>query len=161
MDAADRSRAAVEDYIRELEAEFGSLSVSQTTFEVGAGHYQRAVEQSSAGRLDVHALVEDEDGAVLLHEGDGEWVLPRGQTRPEESPGDAAERVVSEAVGADCTVTDAVKATISGVRNGDDASAETVYRLAVVFTVELIESPDAPGEAVRWDADRDPVSEVV
>jgi len=55
-------------------------------------------------------------------------------------------------------VTDAVRANISGVRNADDETAETVYRLNVVFAAKLTDSPDAADGAVRWDADA--VSEI-
>ncbi|QIO22278.1 NUDIX hydrolase [Haloarcula sp. JP-L23] len=162
MDVSDRSRARVEERLSRLDAEFGSPAVTQTTFEVDEESYERAVERSRDGQLDVHAIVRDEDGAVMLREGDGEWMLPRGQTRPDEDLETAAKRIVRDAAGVDCTVTDAVRATISGVRNGDDESAETVYRLSVVFTAELTEAEGQRGdEAVRWDANPDAVGELV
>ena len=158
MDVADRSRARVEERLTRLESKFDAPTVTQTTFEVGEERYQRAVEQSRGGQLDVRTVVRDDDGSVLLREGDGEWTIPSGQTRPGESPEAAAERVVSETADVDCSVTDAVSANISGVRNGDDESAETVYQLSLVFAAELIDSPDATDGAVRWDADA--VSEI-
>ncbi|MBX0321790.1 NUDIX domain-containing protein [Halomicroarcula sp. F13] len=161
MDVSDRSRARVEERLTRLDEEFGSPSVTQTTFEVGEESYQRAVEQSRDGQLDVHAIVRDEDGAVMLREGDGEWMLPRGQTRPGENVETAAKRIVRDAAGVDCTVTDAVRANISGVRNADDEDDETVYRLSVVFTAELVEDDESAGEAVRWDSDPDAVGELV
>ena len=158
MNVADHSRARVEERLKRLESNFGTPTVTQTTFEVGQERYQRAVEQSRDGQLDVRTVVRDGDGSVLLSEGNGEWTIPSGQTGPGESPEAAARRVVSEAAAVDCSVTDAVRANISGVCNGDDESAETVYRLSVVFAAELIDSPDATDGGVRWDADA--VSEI-
>ncbi|WP_254273784.1 NUDIX hydrolase [Haloarcula marina] len=164
MDVSDRSRARVEERLTRLEEEFGSPAVTQTTFEVDGESYRRAVEHSRDGQLDVHAIVRDDDGAVLLSEDDEEWIIPRGQTRPGESLEAAARRIVKDRTGLDCSVAEAVRASISGVRNGDDEDDAAVYRLSVVFTAELADSETTTTEAteaVRWDADRDAVSELV
>jgi len=161
MDVASRSRSRVKERLTRLEEEFGSLEVTQTTFEVGEKRYQQTIERSRDGQLDVRAVVRDDDGAVLLREGDGEWMVPRGQTRPDERLRAAVRRIVSDAAGVDCAVTDAVSANIHGVRNGDDESADTVYRLSVVFVAEVVEADDPNEEAVRWDAEADAVTELV
>ena len=161
MDVASRSRSRVEERLTRLEDEFGTPEVTQTTFEVGDERYQRALERSRDGQLDVRVVVRDDDGAVLLREGDGEWMVPQGQTAPDERLAGAVRRIVREAAGVDCTVTDAVAANIHGIRNSDDESAETVYRLSVVFTAEVTDSGEAARESVRWDTDADAVGELV
>jgi len=153
MDVANRSRSRVEERLSRLEAEFGSLEVTQTTFEVGARRYQQAVENSRDGQLTVRVVVRDDSGAVLLEEGDGEWQVPRGRTRPDERLAEAVRRIVRETADVDCAVTDCVTANIHGIRNSDDESADTVYRLSVVFTAEVTETEVPAGESVRWDAD--------
>jgi len=161
MDVASRSRTRVEERLTRLEEEFGPPEVTQTTFEVAEERYQRSLERSRDGQLDVRCVVRDDDGAVLLREGDGEWMVPRGQTRPNERLAEAVRRIVREATGVDCTVTDAVSADIHGIRNEDDESASTVYRLSVVLTAEVVDSSEPSEESVRWDADADAVSELV
>jgi len=144
-----------------LEAEFGPPEVTQTTFEVAEERYQRSLEQSRDGQFDVRCVVRDGDGAVLLREGEGEWIVPQGKTEPDERFSAAVKRIVREVAGVDCTVTDAVSANIHGIRNEDDESAATVYRLSVVFTAEVVEETDPNVESVRWDAEADAVSELV
>src|SRR6056297_2451516 len=97
MDVASRSRSRVEERLTRLEEEFGSPEVTQTTFEVGEQRYQRALERSRDGQLDVRVVVRDDDGAVLLQEGDGEWLVPRGQTEPGEGLAEAVRRIVRDA----------------------------------------------------------------
>ncbi|WP_324663061.1 NUDIX domain-containing protein [Haloarcula sediminis] len=161
MDVASRSRSRVEERLTRIEEQFGPPEVTQTTFEVDEERYQQSLERSRDGQLDVRCVVRDDDGAVLLREGDGEWMVPRGQTRPDEQVSEAVERIVREAAGVDCTVTDAVRANIHGIRNEDTESEETVYRLTVVFTAEVVDSSKPSGESVRWDAEADAVSELV
>jgi len=161
MDVASRSRSRVEERLTRLEEEFGTPEVTQTTFEVGEQRYKRSLERSRDGQLDVRAVVRDDDGAVLVREDDEEWMVPRGQTRPDERLGEAVRRIVRDAASVDCRVTDAVRANIHGIRNEDAESASTVYRLSVVFTAEIVDDGDPSGESVRWDAETDAVSELV
>ena len=161
MDVASRSRSRVEERLTRLEEEFGTPEVTQTTFEVSAERYHRNLERSRDGQLDVRCVVRDGDGSVLLREGDGEWMVPRGQTEPDESLSAAVRRIVRETAGIDCTVIDAVSANIHGIRNEDDESAETVYRLSAVFTAEVVDTAEPSGESIRWDAEPDIVSELV
>ena len=161
MDVASRSRSRVEERLTRLEEEFGPPEVTQTTFGVSEERYQRSLEQSRDGQLDVRCVVRDDDGAVLLREGNGEWLVPRGQTEPGEGLSDAVKRIVRETAGVDCTVTDAVSANIHGIRNEDDESASTVYRLSVVFTADVVDAGKPSEKSVRWDAEADAVSELV
>ena len=160
MDVASRSRSRVEQRLQRLEEQFGTLEVTQTTFEVGAQRYQRAIENSRDGQLNVRVVVRDDSGAVLLQEGDGEWLVPRGRTRPDERLSEAVRRIDRETADVDCAVTDCVTANIHGIRHSDDADADTVYRLSVVFTAEVAEEAVPAGESVRWDTDADAVSEL-
>ena len=161
MDVASRSRSRVEERLTRLEEDFGTPEVTQTTFEVGAERYQRALERSRDGQLRLQVIVRDDDGAVLLCEGDDEWLVPSGQTRPDERLPEAVRRIVAEAAGVDCSVTDVARANIHGIRNSDDEDADTVYRLSVVFVAETAES-DADGtQSVRWRSEPDAVSELV
>ncbi|MBV0923615.1 hypothetical protein KTS45_05315 [Halomicroarcula limicola] len=161
MDVSDRSRSRIKEWLERIESEVGSPTVTQTTFEVAEDGYRRALDQAEAGNLDIQAVVRDDDDAVLLSEDDGGWGVPRGRPRDDEGLTEATERIVRDATGVDCAVTDATSATISGIRNADDETAATVYRLSVVFTAELTEAEAATDEAVRWDTDPDPVAEIV
>lgn len=160
MDLASRSRSRIEERLTRLEEEFGGVEVTQTTFEVAAQRYQRAIESSRDGQLDVRAVVRDDSGAVLVHEDDSEHLVPRGRTRPDERLCEAVRRIVREGAGIGCTVTDCVAANIRGLRNGDDEDADTVYRLSVVFAAEAVETDVPAGEPVRWDTEADPVTEL-
>ncbi|WP_336329752.1 MULTISPECIES: NUDIX domain-containing protein [unclassified Haloarcula] len=164
MEIAERSRARVQERLARLEQEFGSTPVDQTTFSVGAEGYQRAVERSREGQVDVHAFVHNESGDVLLSDADGSWEIPQGQTQGAERPAAAAERVVTETAGVSCTIRDAVRATICGVRNETDQNAETVYRLSIVFDAEVnsaalegddTETVDGADASIRWDDSSD------
>ena len=160
MEIAERSRARVQERLARLEQEFGSTPVDQTTFSVGAEAYQRAVEHSREGQVDVHVFVHNESGDVLLSDADGFWKVPQGQTQGVERPAAAVKRVVTETAGVACTIRDAIRATICGVRNEADPDAETVYRLSIVFDAE-IKSTAAEGDdaettseaeaSIRWD----------
>lgn len=161
MEIAERSRARVQERLARLEQEFGSTPVDQTTFSVDGEAYQRAVERSREGQVDVHAFVHNESGDVLLSDADGSWGIPQGQTRGTERPATAVERVVTETAGVACSIRDAVRATICGVRNEADPDAETVYRLSIVFDAEInsaaLEDGDSTdiaekdGASIRWD----------
>ena len=160
MEIAERSRARVQERLARLEQEFGSTPVDQTTFSVGGEAYQRAVERSREGQVDVHAFVHNESGDVLLSDADGSWEIPQGQTQGAERPATAVERVVTETAGVACTIRDAVRATICGVRNETDPDAETVYRLSIVFDAEInsaaleegdAETADDAEASIRWD----------
>ena len=164
METAERSRARVQERLARLEQEFGSTPVDQTTFSVGAEAYQRAVERSRDGQVDVHAFVHNESGDVLLSDADGSWEIPQGQTQGAERPAAAVERVVTETAGVSCTIRDAVRATICGVRNEADQNTETAYRLSIVFDATVSgAAPDGSdaetvGEAeasIRWDDSSD------
>ena len=159
MDVAGRSRSRVEERLTRLEEEFGTPEVMQTALEVGKRRYQRTLERSHDGQLDVQCVVRDDGGAVLLGEGNGEWIVPR--TRPDEPPAAAARRIVRETAGVECSIVDAVSADIHGIHNEDDESASTVYRLSVVFTADVVDSADPNGESVRWAAETGPVGELV
>jgi ADP-ribose pyrophosphatase YjhB (NUDIX family) len=70
---------------------------------------------------------------------------------PDESPERAAERIVRESADVDCAVQDVSNATIVGICNSEDPSAETLYQLQIVFTAEVEEPPASTTETVRWD----------
>ncbi|WP_135302216.1 NUDIX hydrolase [Haloarcula amylovorans] len=161
MNVSDRSRTRIKEWLERIESEVGSPTVTQTTFEVAEDSYRRALDQAEEGHIDVQVVVRDGSGAVLLNEGDSGWGVPRGQPHADEQLTEATERIVRDATGVDCVVTDATSATISGIRNADDETAPAVYRLGVVFTAELAEAEAATDEAVRWDTDPDPVAELV
>lgn len=148
MDVPNRSRARVRERLDHLEAEFGSVEVTQATFEVGAKRYQRAVENSRDGHLDIRVVVRDEDGAVLLEDGEE---VPQGQTNPDERLGEAVRRIVRETADIDCSVTGVATANIYGIRNSE--TGETVYRLSVVFTAEVADAEQTTGAGVRWGAE--------
>jgi len=153
MDVASRSRSRVEERLTRLEEEFGKPEVTQTTFAVGVDRYQRALEQSREGQLNLRVVVRDDAGAVLLCDDGDEWVIPRGQTRPDERVPEAVRRIVDERAGVDCSVTDVRRATIRGIRNREDETTDTVYRLCVVFVAERVGTGTERAASVRWRTD--------
>jgi len=153
MDVASRSRSRVKERLTRLEEEFGKPEVTQTTFEVGSDRYERAIERSRGGQLNLQVVVRDDTGSVLLCADDDEWLVPQGQTRPNERLAEAVRRIVEETAGVDCAVTDVSRANIHGIRNSDDESADTVYRLSVVFAAETVGAAQPNSESVRWGAD--------
>lgn len=146
MDIASRSKTRIEERLSMIEAEFGSLAVTQTTIEVGTEQYQRALEYSRNNRLTVEPVVRNDDGEVL-RESDGG--LPRGHTEPNEGIPAATRRIVREAADISCAVRDVDTATISGYRNSDDPTADTVYLLCVTVTAKTGET--AISDGVYWD----------
>jgi len=80
MDVADRSRARVEERLTRLESKFDAPTVTQTTFEVDEERYQRAVEESRGGQLDVRTVVRDDDADVLFTAVDGTRTLETRRT---------------------------------------------------------------------------------
>jgi hypothetical protein len=161
MDVASRSRDRVEERLQRLESEFGTLEVTQMTFEVDSDNYRRAVDRSREDRLSVRAVVRDDEGAVLVHEGENEWLCPQGETKPDEQVPDAVRRIVRDVADIDYSLLDTATANIHGIRNSDDETAATVYRLSVVFTAEATGPVPAADDSVRWDTEADAAGELV
>ena len=156
------ARAVIQEQLAHLEAEYGSITVNQTNFEVEPAQYRQAREEAAGGTVDVHVIVRNETDDVLLREDDGEWVIPQGTTRPGEAPADAARRILREKAPVQASVDGVANATITGISSTEADGEETAYRLSVVFTAEMqdaaaaVDPADATGTdapAVRWDAD--------
>lgn len=146
MDTAGRSKTGIEERLTLIEAEFGSVAVTQTTVEVGDDRYQRARKYSRNNRLTVEPVVHNDDGAVLKGP-DGE--VPCGQTEPEEGIPAATRRIVRDTADINCAVRDVDEATIYGFRNSADPDADTVYRLCVTVAAETGETELTGG--AYWD----------
>ena len=141
----------IEDRLDRLEEQYGTVTVNQSTFEVEGDRYRRVAEGTRADEVDVHVVVHNDTDDVLVWERDSRWTIPQGTVQPDESPEMAAERIVRENAGVDCVVQDVSNATIVGICNSEDPSAETLYQLQIVFTAEIEEPPVNATETIRWD----------
>jgi len=132
MGVVERSYAAVESYLSVLDQSYGSFSVNQTTVAVSQSRYEREREKAGAGSVDVYTKVRN-DESELLHVQNAETLELPSTTVTDEEFERAAATAVENETGIDCRIVDVEQATILGVRNIDDDSHKTVYRLAVVF----------------------------
>lgn len=141
----------IEERLSRLEQVYGTVTVNQSTFEVEGERYRRVAEGTRADGVDVHVVVHNDTDDVLVRRRDSGWTIPQGTVKRGESPEAAAERIVRESADVDCAVQDVANATIVGICNSEDPSAETLYQLQIVFTAEVEEPPASTTETVRWD----------
>lgn len=141
----------IEERLDRLEARYGTVTVNQSTFEVEGDRYHRVADGTRADEVDVHVVVHNDTDDVLVRERDSGWTIPQGTVHPDESPEMAAERIVRENAGVDCAVQDVENATIVGICNSEDPSAETLYQLQIVFSADVEEPPANTTETIRWD----------
>ena len=151
MTSVGGTREDIQDRLARLEQDYGSVTVNQTTYEVEDDRYRRVAGGTDGEDAAVHVLVSNEADDVLVREGQRGWTIPQGLIESTETPEAAAERIVQENAGVDCTIEDVDSATITGYRNSDDPSAETVYQLRIVFTADIDDPSPADPEQVRWD----------
>ncbi|SEN22464.1 hypothetical protein SAMN05216388_100296 [Halorientalis persicus] len=147
MSLAGRSRDHVTEMLAELEAEYGSFPVSQTTVSIPSGCYEETVREwrQTVARVDVH--VRNDAGEVLAR-ADGDEVRPPGSAvGPEESLEERARR----AVGVECRIDGLQAVTIAGIQNEHDADDDPVYRLVALFDGTHVGG--TPPADCRWLAD--------
>jgi hypothetical protein len=147
-----RSTDAIGDGIESLQQRYGSFPVNQTTLSLCPDAYRDTVDRAEEGIADVYVRVHNDDGEVLQVEADGRQRVPRCVGTSERPLRERARRAVEQTTGVTCTVDEIVRVTIAGVRNAQDADAETVYRLLVLFDATY------EGGTVRngsWQADAD------
>jgi hypothetical protein len=140
------SGGAVGEHLERLEERFGSFPVDQTTIAVGASTYDRERERTDAGVVDAIVRVWNDDGDVLHVQRDDEWRLPRQRGTSVAELTEAVEREVWSDLAVDCAVEGVSRVTIAGVRNRDDADAETLYRLLVVVDASHATGTPSEGE---------------
>jgi ADP-ribose pyrophosphatase YjhB (NUDIX family) len=149
MEGVDRARDRVQERLDRLTEGDRSPTVNQETVVANSEQYRRAIERSLDGVFRVRVAVTDGTGDVLATTGEDEPALPCGRTEPNESLGTAARRIVREQAGLDCVPREVVEATISGVRNSDEPTAQAVYRLSIVYVAELADPTSEPDHG-RW-----------
>jgi len=150
MNLAGRSRDCVEDLLAELEAEYGSFPVSQTTVSVSSGCYEETAREweGTVGRVDVHVR-NDADEVLVLPDGE-EVHVPASTVGSGGSIEDLARSAVRSA-GVECRIDGIEAVTIAGVRNEDDAEADPIYRLLALFSGTHV-GDTAPAEG-QWSAE--------
>lgn len=132
MGVVKRSSAAVESYLSALDETYGSFSVNQTTLAVETSRYEHEREKAGAGRVDIYTKVHNDQSEVLHLQQEETLELPSATVSDKEFES-AATSAVEDRTGIECEVTGIDQATILGVRDINDDSRETVYRLAIVF----------------------------
>jgi len=150
MSLAGRSRDCVEDLLAELEAEYGSFPVSQTTVSVSSECYEETAREweGTVGRVDVHVR-NDADEVLVLP--DGDEVRPPASTVSSGGSIEERARRAVQSTGVECRIDGLEAVTIAGVRNEDDAEADPVYRLLALFTgTHVGGTPPTEGQ---WRAD--------
>ena len=133
MSLAGRSRDHVAEMLAELEAEYGSFPVSQTTVSIPSGCYEETVQEwrQTVARADVHVRNDAGDVLVLA---DGDEMRPPGSpVGPAESIEERARQGVSRSAGVECRIDGLQAVTIAGVQNEHDADDDPVYRLVALF----------------------------
>jgi ADP-ribose pyrophosphatase YjhB (NUDIX family) len=151
MGVADLSRDVVEERLGALEEAYASFAVNQTTLGVSPKTYRRARDHFTEGLADVYVQVYDEDGDVLLVEGDREWVVPSVNPPSDASLELGVCRALADHTGVECEVTDLERVTILGVCHEDDPDCATVYRLVAVFAARR--TGGAPDDDATWHSE--------
>jgi hypothetical protein len=154
MGVVEQSCAAVESYLSMLDQSYGSFSVNQTTVAVSQSRYEREREKAGDGSVDVYTKVRNDESEVLHVQNEETRELPSATVTDAEFERAAATAVETEA-GVDCRITGVEQATILGVRNIDDDTHKTVYRLAVVFEASYT-SGSVTGDAEWHDTTTQP-----
>lgn len=134
MGAVEQSSGTVESYLSALEQSYDSFSINQRTVSVSPEQYER--ENAESGAIEVYTKVENEDADVLYIEENGAVRLPSTRISIDESLEPTAKSVVRERTGVTCAITDLDAVTILGLRHENEADAETLYRLAVLFDAQ-------------------------
>jgi len=150
MNLAGRSRDCVEDLLAELEAGYGSFPVSQTTVSVSSECYEEIAREweGTVGRVDVHVR---NDADEVLVRPEGEAVRAPASTVSSGASIENRARSAVQSTGVECRIDGLEAVTIAGVRNEDDAEADPVYRLLVLFTGTHV-SGTPPAEC-QWRAE--------
>ena len=152
MSVAERSKAAVERRLEELEAGHSGFAIHQTTWEASSGQYSNAVERFESGRVaGVTVRVVDESDRALLVRDDGEWTDPTGPAHPDEPLDEAAVRIVEDATETECALTAVERARIVGVIDANASAVDPVYRLVVRFRGRPIDDQPLVNGTVKWD----------
>ena len=151
------SRPHIEELLTELEAQYGSFPVNQTTVSLPATQFDRVRANRTPHCIDAYVEVRNDDSEVLHVQDDGAMHLPGDAISTDEAIEKQVTDTVASMTGIDCTVTAIGSATIAGLRNEDDPTLDTQYHLIVVFnalyrggTVEA--DADWKQEPARLDA---------
>jgi len=148
MGVAERSREHVEAKLEELEEAYGSFAVTQTTITLPGEQYKSMRERGNPDPIAAYIAVTNDEEDVLHVDGEEEPELPGVQVGLGESLEPAVREQVRDAAGIDCVVDGVEQVTITGLRHGDDPSAETLYHLVVVFSGE--HRAGAPASEATW-----------
>lgn len=150
MSLAGRSRDCVEDLLAELEAEYGTFPVSQTTVSIPPGCYEETAREweGTVGRADVHVY---NDADEVLVRSDEDEVRPLGSAVSSGGSIEDRARSAVQSAGVQCRIDGLEAVTIAGVRDENDAEADPIYRLLALFTGTHVGG--TPSTECQWRAD--------
>lgn len=157
MDAADRTRRAVDAELARLEREHGGFEVVEKRWAVSERWHERTLRRAAAGALGgAGAWLVGDDGEVLLvrREGERRWEEPGGTHEPGESLEETARREVREEAGVDCELSGVAQAHRITVACEDDSDRPALDQLFVIFRGRPAGGEPRPREgeiaAVEW-----------
>ena len=150
MGIPERSRERVEEYIGGLEEIYGSFPLNQTTLSLPGERYDevRERERETGGFVDAYIQVYDSQHNVLHVARNGHVDLPGVRVRMDTETESQVRSAVRERTGVECAVERVERATIAGVRNGDNDDCGTLYHVVVVFSGQHVAG--APAEDTVW-----------
>ncbi|WP_335999787.1 NUDIX hydrolase [Halorientalis halophila] len=151
MNLAGRSRDHVESLLSALDDSYESFPVTQTTVSVPSETYDPIARKwrQEVARADVH--VRNDAGEVLVSTDEEGPRAPSAIVAAGESLEEGARRAVTRSLGVECRLDGLAGVTIAGVQHEDDADANPIYRLLVVFTGQRVAG--TPSRASEWRAE--------
>jgi len=146
---------AVSSHLDALYEAFDGFDVTQTTVSVDAEEFA-AFE--GCGVTEVRVQVEGSEGVLAVPDG-GEWAPPGGVVEGGHSLSAAAERLVRDQTGVDCTVEDLLRVSLvclqredeGGRPGGDgDRNPDQAWELHALFSGSVRTDGAEPGSGAAW-----------
>lgn len=149
MGAVETSYSVVENHLEQLGETYQSFAINQTTVAVATDRYEREKATSDPEVIEVYTRVHNDDSEIL-HVNDGDALeLPRATTASVTDVEATARQAVEDAAGIECILEGLDAVTIIGVRDANDDSRPTVYRLIAVF--DAVVADDTAATDVEWE----------
>jgi hypothetical protein len=156
MGVAEWSRDHVEDLLADLERQYQTFPVNQTSVTLPQSDYRRVADRCRQGIARVDVRVRNDDDEVLMIERDDELTLPGRLLEDRDAIEREAQVAVHQAAGIECTIEGLCNVTIAGISNEDDPESETLYRLLVLLQARALDESTPPD--CRWQPDDPPVN---
>lgn len=128
------TKEEIEERLAGLEVAYDSFAVHQTTISLPAPQFERISAASTSRRAEAYVKVYNEDGQILQYTGGKGETLPRVDVGYEQRLEHEVQAAVERQTGIESTIDGLERATIAGIRNIEDSTAETRYCLILVFT---------------------------